>query len=348
MSREQDFHLADEMRERILSGPFLLSTEPPGRYLLDKASMCEALFDANGPMAAIAATASEITRSVIESRAQTGCIDVVSDLLEPVATQVVRKHIIGLHEDDYDDELLISLRTLAKLIIADDPQEPSLVDAARTASAFVSRLVHGRLESTAPIDSDMTARLGRTMGCDETVRLIVGLCGTATATIARAGGQAMNELLNRPRELASAHRFALDGEKEKILQYLLEALRFNPMFSFTPRRAVRDTTIVAEDRIYRIKAGSFLAVGLLPAMFDKTAFPEPRRFLLSRPRESYLHFGYGYHRCFGAPIAELQFKEIFTQLLSLRGIERNRREFSGQLRYSWPALTNLPIRWNRT
>lgn len=40
-----------------------------------------------------------------------------------------------------------------------------------------------------------------------------------------------------------------------------------------------------------------------PACKDPTAVPDPTKFLLGRPSNAYIHFGYGAHECLGREIA---------------------------------------------
>lgn len=96
---------------------------------------------------------------------------------------------------------------------------------------------------------------------------------------AMAGGQALNELLLRPSVLVMARDAACRGDRELVLQYVMEALRFNPMFHFIPRTCVRDTALhVAGAPPVEIKAGQQLFVG--------AGFPEPEHFRTDRPLAS--------------------------------------------------------------
>ena len=64
-----------------------------------------------------------------------------------------------------------------------------------------------------------------------------------------------------------------------------------------------------KSEIERTPADRFqLLVAIWAAMLDPQGFPDPRRFRTDRPLESYLHFGFGTHRCLGAPLAR---RELF-------------------------------------
>ncbi len=135
-------------------------------------------------------------------------------------------------------------------------------------------------------------------------RNIAGLVVGAVDTISKAFIYALQELLNRRVPLAEAIRAARSGEPDRVTGYALEALRFRPHNPLLIRYALSNTTLAAGTRRAKsLTSGDRLFAWTLSASFDAELFPSPRRFDPSRPRESYLHFGGGMHRCFGATLA---------------------------------------------
>lgn len=99
-----------------------------------------------------------------------------------------------------------------------------------------------------------------------------------------------------------------------------ETLRFHGPPQRLFRVATRDITIGTAD----IRRGDWVACFFGAANFDPAAFPEPYEFRLHRKNASrHMSFGYGIHRCLGAPLAQLE-AESTARMLRERysGIER--------------------------
>ena len=70
-----------------------------------------------------------------------------------------------------------------------------------------------------------------------------------------------------------------------------------------------------------MKAGSKVFTAIAPAMFDPEAFPNPKKFDIHRTTP-YLHFGYGYHRCYGRHINGVVIPELVAAFLRLTNLRR--------------------------
>lgn len=82
-----------------------------------------------------------------------------------------------------------------------------------------------------------------------------------------------------------------------------EVLRFHGPPQRLFRVATRDITIGKAD----IKRGDWVACFFGAANYDPDVFPEPYEFRLNRKNANrHMSFGYGIHRCLGAPLAQLE------------------------------------------
>jgi len=82
-----------------------------------------------------------------------------------------------------------------------------------------------------------------------------------------------------------------------------ETLRFHGPPQRLFRVATRDITIGNAD----IKRGDWVACFFGAANYDPETFPEPYKFQLNRKNANrHMSFGYGIHRCLGAPLAQLE------------------------------------------
>lgn len=123
-----------------------------------------------------------------------------------------------------------------------------------------------------------------------------------------------------------------------------EMIRFEPPAHYQGRWTTRDvemhgTTIPADQRILLVTAA---------ATHDDRVYEDPERFDIHRRIERQLGFGFGDHFCLGAPLARLEMRVAFEELL------RRHPDYevveSGIVRAfgtNVQGLKQLPIRWNR-
>jgi cytochrome P450 len=99
-----------------------------------------------------------------------------------------------------------------------------------------------------------------------------------------------------------------------------ETLRFHGPPQRLFRVATRDIRIGDAD----IKRGDWVACFFGAANYDPAVFPEPYAFRLHRKNASrHMSFGYGIHRCLGAPLAHLEAESTARMLRArYRRIER--------------------------
>lgn len=152
---------------------------------------------------------------------------------------------------------------------------------------------------------------------------LLGLLIGAIPTISKASCLALDELLNRPDVLASAHRAAVNGDDAALAQHIWEALRFNPHNPVIFRRAIRDTWVAKSTfRGTRVKQGQIVFAATLSAMFDRYEIKSPHQFRTDRPWQDYIIWGYGMHSCFGAQINAAVIPAILKPLLSQKNLRR--------------------------
>jgi cytochrome P450 len=99
--------------------------------------------------------------------------------------------------------------------------------------------------------------------------------------------------------------------------YFLEALRLQPQGEVLLRRCARDGARIGDSR--PIGAGTLVFVSHGSAMRD---VPEPDAFILNRPPEHYLQYGWGRHTCLGQHVSPVVIVETMIALLGLEGLTR--------------------------
>jgi cytochrome P450 len=94
----------------------------------------------------------------------------------------------------------------------------------------------------------------------------------------------------------------------------------SPVIQFR-RTATRDTELAG----CQIAEGDKVMVYFPSANRDELVFSDPDRFDIDRSPNPHLAFGYGPHFCLGAPLARLECKHVFREVLAnLDELERAR------------------------
>ncbi len=171
-------------------------------------------------------------------------------------------------------------------------------------------------------------------------RNIGGLIIGAVDTTAKATVLALQSLLARPAALRGARDAARAGDRDLLLRYLFEALRFNPFNPVMFRVPPEATTVGAGGA--RVKADEQVWLSPLLAMFDPRAFEQPGEFRLDRPLSSYILFGFGLHTCFGSLINRVTLPELVAPLLA-DDVFRPLRGAAGRI--VWDRSDQFPDHW---
>lgn len=216
-------------------------------------------------------------------------------------------------------------------------EDPEAIVANRQAAsqkmgAYLVKLIQRRaaeLEAGNPKDDPATrllklSRSGSLRDFD-IPRILPNVGGLLIGTVETTSHTAINSLaglLSRPDILKQAVAAAAKDDPAEFDGYVFEALRFDPAFPYFFRFCERKTQLAAgTEYACDINPGTTVIAITHSAMFDETAFPEPKKFNPTRPETNTFHFGQGIHECLGRHIGRQMIPEIVRQVLLLPEVQ---------------------------
>jgi cytochrome P450 len=105
--------------------------------------------------------------------------------------------------------------------------------------------------------------------------------------------------------------------RRELYKYFQEALRLQPQGEVLLRKCVTDGARIADGR--PIAAGTFVFASHGSAMRD---VPDPNAFILDRPRQHYLQYGWSRHTCLGQYVSPVIIVESMIAVLGLQDLSR--------------------------
>jgi cytochrome P450 len=258
----------------------------------------------------------EITRELLEPALEAGACDLVAALAYPLPVIVIAE-ILGIPPEDraqfkeWSDEVVASLGTglgggrQVRAEVFEEMRE------------YFTRMTEERRRHprndliTGLVEAEQD---GERLTFPDLLQMLILLLVAGNETTTNLISNAMLSFMEHPDELAK-----VEANPALIPSALEEVLRFNSPVQATARRPTRDVEL----RGRTIPAGMVTLVWLAAANRDPAQFPEPLRFDVTRSPNRHLAFGMGIHFCLGAPLARLEARVAYEELLgAATGFER--------------------------
>lgn len=298
------FHLAGVNIPEAAQSNVLIEQDPPEWNPIRR--ILNPLF-APPKIEALRATFERFTAECLDRVVESGTIDFVLDLANPVPAMATLD-FLGLPLDQWEQ-----FAEPCHAVVFSRPGTPDFakaIDGQRWMFDALRREVAARRDE--PRDDNLTVIMradvgGRTLDDDE----VVSLCGTivnggvdtTTALLANA-----IEYLDRDHDL----RAELAEEPAKVEVAAEEFLRyFSPVQAFA-RTVVHDTELGDQ----RLTRGDRVLVHFGAANRDEEEFPDPDAFVADRSPNRHMSFGLGKHRCIGSTFARVEFTVMLQQVLA--------------------------------
>jgi cytochrome P450 len=232
------------------------------------------------------------------------CRQLLAYLLREIGIQ--RKRI--LDGEAVDDTMLTRLVHFQLGRSTPSVQRPADLDPRLVSDLRIAENVMGTIVGAVAGQEEATCRV-----IDSLIRLRDGefrTTGTGTlryGSFAEASRLALNVLSG-----SDARRC-----RAELYNYFLEALRLQPQGEVLLRRSAREGSRIADCRPIAPGTPVFVAHG-----WAMKAVPEPDAFILDRPREHYLQYGWGRHTCLGQHVSPVIIVESMIALLGLQDLSR--------------------------
>jgi cytochrome P450 len=254
----------------------------------------------------------ELSHKMIADIVAKGGGDMIKDLATPFVTLVI-SDLLGVPAEDRDIFMQLidaapppgSLNPEDNVMISED--HPMVIMA-----GYFARYIMERQQT--PRD-DILSELAHTLYPNgekpefaDLITLSTFMFGAGQDTSAKLLGNAIRFITDEP-----GLQDQLRADPSLIPAMLEEVLRLEGSTKQTARLARRDTKIGD----YDIKAGTRLLVSLSAANRDPSRWENPGKFQLNRPKiREHVAFGRGKHVCAGAPLARVELRIIFEDLLA--------------------------------
>jgi cytochrome P450 family 142 subfamily A polypeptide 1 len=281
-----------------------------------------------------------VVADLLDAVAGQGCCDVVTDIATPLPMYMIgelmglprRDHAQLLHWSDLfatggaeiRAEVETAVREYWAYIMAHIDTRRD-----RPGEDLISLIVHAHDDDGPLSEVDLVM---------ETMLILVG--GDETTRHVISGG--LHALLSHPEqlELVRRHPELLPSAIEEMLRWVTPVRNMN-------RTATRD--VVVRDQL--IRRGDRVLLLYPSANRDEQVFDHPERFDVTRSPNEHVAFGaFGRHHCLGAPLARLELRVLFEELLArFADLELVPGAHTPQRRGNFVlGFNSVPVRWSAT
>lgn len=246
-----------------------------------------------------------ITRGLLDGFAGRGEGDLVHELANPLPSMVIAK-MMGFPESDWEKFRHLADRMCETSRVMD---RAANFEAAMNVFAYLSGEVNRRRET--PLDDMITQLMntevdGALMPDDVLLGMIFFVWIAGHETTVGGIGFMLWYLGTHPEV-----KQRVLADRSLIPAVVEETLRLGSPVNHVMRTTTEDTEVGG----CPIPAGERVVLSWGSANRDAAVFPDPDELRIDRHPNRHLAFGYGVHRCLGAPLAQLELRVVLEEVL---------------------------------
>jgi cytochrome P450 len=253
----------------------------------------------------------QVSQELVERIRVRGEADFIADFALPLPVIVIAE-LLGVPAADHDRFGVWSNRVMASgdAVVGTEESLQQGMEAMVALAGYLAELIRQRRQQPREdlISALVTARdAGDRLSEEELLGTCVLLLIAGHETTVNLLGNGLLTLLRHPEQLA-----LLKEHPESIPSAVEEMLRYeSPIQRATPRFAAQPFELAGQ----RIEQGQQVSAVIGAANRDPAHFPDPDRFDITRNPNRHLSFGHGIHFCLGAPLARVEARIAFGQIL---------------------------------
>ncbi len=286
----------------------------------------------------------QIARDVSEEELEKadGRIDAIQDLMVPVTEAVIERYYGVPIPDEEKQSFFDGCMHVAGFLFGTQSVAPKAVQGAQHAISIVWKVIDAAIAAAHKNPLPDNTIIGRchvqkTTDDQHLRSYLMGMIMGYLPTNTLANGHALDVILNNPDAYRIGCEASAAGDRDLMLRVVHEALRISYILPGLWRTVPETQELgIGTEKRYKIEKGRMLYISGMSAMMDSRRIQEPNKFDPNRSSDVYMIYGYQFHYCVGAAIADVMMEEIFTALM------RRTPKPLGKLQYNG----NFP--WNLT